>query len=170
MLTSRLSTTLNISAGAQERPQAANLAEHAKTASATENKPGRPVSAPVTLKPDTVSLSDEGKAAQASEKTQAQQKETEEANQKAMHKLATSKDDQQKVEEAGHDPSSIDALIEKLEQQIRELEEKIAELAGRTDEASLEQLRLLTGQLMMLNGQLLELQTRKAEMDKGGSK
>ena len=175
MLTTRLSASFNITAkdNAQAPVSTTALAEQAKTAEgrvdSSSYKPVRPSSTPVTLKVDTVTLSDEGKAAAANEKTPAEQKESEKLNQKALHKLATSVTEQEQVGKSEQDAATVEAMIEKIEEQIRELEEKIAELAGRTDEASIEELKMLTGQLMMLNSQLLELQTRKAEMAKGGA-
>ncbi|WDE13397.1 hypothetical protein [Thalassomonas haliotis] len=174
MLTTRLSTSLNITPkGSSQAPAVTDLAEQAKIAGSkadsTPEKIGRPSNTPVTLKADTVSLSDEARAASANERTPAEQKASERLNQKALHKLASSETEQQQVEKSEQDAATVEALIKKIEQQIRELEEKIAELTGRTDEASIEQLKMLTGQLMMLNSQLLELQTRKAEMNDGGS-
>ncbi|WP_281556730.1 hypothetical protein [Thalassomonas sp. RHCl1] len=176
MLTTQLGASLTIApkVSAQEPPPVAHLTEEVKSASGkpetSANKPGRPASTPVTLKTDTVTLSDEGKAAQASAAEKEQAKNNEELDNEALHKLSSGEAHNKEVSEQDEvDTSVIDALIAKLEERILEVEQQIKELTGRDDEASVEQLKTLSEQLVMLNGQLLALYKEKEEMIKGGA-
>ena len=142
MLTTRLSESfiINPKADPREGGQVTAATEQAEPA---PSRPGRPVSARVTLKQDTVSLSAEGKIAQAKDAQAASDKETanaediEKRNTQALHKLSSGESQGKEVNgEQAEDTSVIDKLIAKIEEQIREIEEKMAELTGRSDEAS----------------------------------
>jgi hypothetical protein len=109
-----------------------------------------------SLKPDSVTISEAGKAELS--------KEDQDNINKAMHKLAanetTQKDD--KTEEG-----VLDEMIAELQEQLKELQQEMIQLRLNDDEDSKAKLELLELELVNINAQLLELNNRKIEMLKG---